>query len=115
MMKTLARIAAVSALILNSVHAVADDYYWASPVSGSFSTATNWSPSGPPGDFGHCDLQPRLDRLYRHAEARNPPTSIGQLLVDNDTLTFSNTFNAPIKSRARLPWETIPGMLPTSL
>ncbi len=96
MMKTLARIAAVSALILNSVHAVADDYYWASPVSGSFSTATNWSPSGPPGasDTAIFNLG---STGYTVTPSANPPTSIGQLLVDNDTLTFSNTFNAPIQ------------------
>ena len=93
------RLVALSLLTMSGV-ALADDYFWTAPVSGSFSTPGNWTPSGPPGASDTANFNTGASTAYT---VSTTITSISRLLVDNDTLSLS-TFQLQATS------TTLPGV-----
>ncbi len=76
---------AILLLPLHCFRAEAADFNWKSAVSGQFSTATNWQPSGPPGlsDTAIFDLG-----SAGYEVSGGAPVYVDQIKVGNDTLTL---------------------------
>jgi T5SS/PEP-CTERM-associated repeat protein len=66
-------------------------YSWAAPVSGDFSTPSNWNPAGPPGiaDTAIFNLG-SAGAGYSVSDGSN--VSLSQIDVNNDTVTFDGSF-----------------------
>ena len=99
-MRTLLRSIAAILFLLASGHNVgAADFNWKSAISGSFSAPANWQPTGLPGpaDAAIFNLG---SAGYTASLTPSITTNVGQLKINNDTVTFDTTGPATLYARS---------------